>query len=159
VSAHPDEPTSRVARAKARQSAGNVDGALEEYAATLTLDPGYAPALAGRGELRVQQGAFVGADEDLTRAIEGTPNPRDLGVWLSWRAKARAGRRDWEAAYRDYDEVVKRMPDDPGMLFNRGVAAFNTGRKEEAKRDLEEAIRRRPELEAAGRPILEALGE
>lgn len=157
VAKRPDEPTAHVARASVLHLAGNIAGAIEEYTAALKLNPDWVPALAGRGELRVSQGAHVAAEEDLTRAVELQPASRDLGVWLSWRAKARANRLDWEGAYQDYDRTVRLLPEDAGLLFNRGIAALNCGRREQARRDLEESIRRRPDLEAAGRPFLESL--
>jgi tetratricopeptide (TPR) repeat protein len=55
---------------------GELDQAEKHYSRSLEIHPRSSPALAGRGEVRLQQGRLLEAAEDLTRAIQEDPEGR-----------------------------------------------------------------------------------
>ena len=54
-----------------------------------------------------------------------------------------------EDAIADYDEAIRRRPNDSETYYNRGTAKQDLGRFEDAIADYDEAIRLRPDLPEA----------
>lgn len=84
--------------------------ALGAYARALTLDPGYAPALRGRGEALQKLGRHRDALVDLDRAITlGS----DWPVYL-FRARSRRASGDLAGAIADLQRVLEENPGHAG---------------------------------------------
>ncbi|HSB61569.1 MAG TPA: tetratricopeptide repeat protein, partial [Vicinamibacteria bacterium] len=77
-------------------------------------------------------------------APAGLP-PEDLAAKARQGKEAMAAGRFGEAAAL-YAEVVRVLPDEPGMLLNLGMALSMAGRPSEAVPRLEAALRLRPDL-------------
>jgi Flp pilus assembly protein TadD len=66
---------------------GNTKAAWENYSAAVRLDPRYASALTGRGNILYQQGRYAEAADQFSRAVASEPtSPRWLGLAKSLEA-------------------------------------------------------------------------
>jgi tetratricopeptide (TPR) repeat protein len=94
----------------------------------------------GRGLARMKQGDFLGARDDYTRALEAQPSAeiyRHRG-WAYFFADA------WRPALRDFDEAVRRDPQDADAYAGRGLCRVMLGQYREAVADAEASLALRP---------------
>jgi tetratricopeptide (TPR) repeat protein len=113
----PDEPTRRRMVIAAhlhgedlQYSRSDPAGAVGAYARALALDPGYAPALLGRGEALQKLGRHRDALLDLDRAIASGAD------WTGHllRARARQALGDVAGAVADFRRVIEENPGHAG---------------------------------------------
>ena len=107
----------------------------------------------------MDRGRHAEAVPDFTRAIALGAHRTFLLPWRVKRGICLAAGGDLEGALEDFDVAVRADPGNGDYLFNRGWAFFRLGKREEARRDLEEAMRRNPAVEAKARGILKLLEE
>ena len=124
-------------RAHAKESAGDIAGALADYDATLEIWPESGSGLLGRGRLLLETGNFAAAEQTLHRAIEVNDSviARDM---LGAHALLRG---DFQEAHDYYDAVLEREGDDPMDvvgLYGRGAARLRMG-DEAGRADIERA--------------------
>jgi tetratricopeptide (TPR) repeat protein len=81
-------------------------------------------------------------------AALAAPSPQDLAA-LAERGKAAMAAGRFAEAAELYTEIVRALPDEPGMLLNLGMALCMAGRPAEAVAPLEAALKRRPDLAPA----------
>lgn len=97
----PALPGLLLARAKARASLGQLDGARSDVEAVLKVATGQPEALLLRGRLRLDDGEAEGAEADFRRVvILGGPLAAEARLWRA-RALARFGRPDEALAELD----------------------------------------------------------
>lgn len=133
-------PVHRTNRAGLFLRMGRIEEAAVDYAQAIRLDAGYAPAYSGRAALRLREADAEGALADLVLAFRyGKPQPDG---YLT-RAAARQMRGEWQSALDDYDRAVEGGAGAEAYLL-RGILLFERGRREEAERDLREALARSP---------------
>jgi arylsulfatase A-like enzyme/Flp pilus assembly protein TadD len=129
------------------ESTGRTEDALAAWRSGLERQPDDAALHAALGLALARAGGTVpaeGADAEvhLREAIRLSSGFRAdlhvaLGAWLAERGR-------FDAAQRQYDQVLEVAPDDPGARNNRAVAYLQTGRIAEAESELEELVRRHP---------------
>jgi tetratricopeptide (TPR) repeat protein len=120
--------------ALARQ--GRTDDAIREFEAALRLDHEHHLSLVHLGEALGSRGRFPQAEAALRRALELGPADgearRLLAVTLVQQGRV-------EEAMREYEEILRRSPDDLDALNN--VAWIRATHAEAAHRDGPEAVR------------------
>lgn len=133
------------ARAEASRADGRIEEAVALYRATLTADPGHAPALHRLGVLAAANGHPGLATELIGRAVaaDGTAAayPADLGRILHESGRA----AEAEAQYR------RALALDPGAVaarVNLGNALRDLGRPDEAAAELARAAEQAPNVAA-----------
>jgi tetratricopeptide (TPR) repeat protein len=133
-----------------------VDGALARQA-------DYAPALAMRGELDLEEGRYEEAEARLRQAVARAPSDHqaqyDLILCLHHNGKAEEAKareqelRQWEDDLKRFNEIVtKEMPkraDDPALHFTLGQLLLRSGHQEEGIRWLHSALRLDPQYAPA----------
>lgn len=155
-------------------SSGRLDEALAAYEQSLTEDPAWVPALAGRAKVRAAQGDVPGALADYRTAVDRLPQPQlvvELGELLEATGDA-AGAQEQYAVVR----ATQRLYAESGQDVDTELALFEAdhGTPEAAVSSAERAYRKRPDailtqdayawaLHAAGRdaealPIARAAG-
>jgi serine/threonine protein kinase/predicted TPR repeat methyltransferase len=114
-----DEPLARYHRADAREKLGDYEGAVEDAARALELDPAFADAWDMRAVARVGLGDRSGAVEDWTRFLELRPGNLPA---LCNRGNVRAKMGDHEGAIADLSRALELMrPGDPMASRVQGV--------------------------------------
>ena len=93
---------------------------------------------------------FARAEEPGTTvlAIGGKPGQHDVSAWEYFFAaypKADAG--DYEGALAELDAGLEAKPDHPPLLYHRACINAKAGRLDEARPDLERALKLDPELQ------------
>jgi tetratricopeptide (TPR) repeat protein len=151
----PDNLSVQVGLAECRKSLGQLDEAVKLVDQVLSKQPDYAPALALRGRLALDQGQFAEAETWLRQAFHGDPNNyvtrRQLFLCLLRNGKEEEARKleqeskQIEDDLRRYDEIVTRdLPSnshDPALLCELGELLLRLGRQEEGLRWLESALK------------------
>jgi len=73
----------------------------------------------------------------------------DEPALMSQRAKQAMAAGRYEEAAKLYQELVRALPDDAGMIFNLGLARYSAGRHREAAADFAAAVKLDPKLARA----------
>ena len=127
----PNYVTALMIRASANSfSAKNDKEALADYAEAIRLSPNYAQAYNNRSSILLRQKNYKKALEDLNKAIELLPEAR----YYKYRGDAYLAQRKYDAAFKDYDEALKKNPDYVRAYIGRGDA-FYVQRKWQAALD------------------------
>ncbi|MBV8880445.1 MAG: tetratricopeptide repeat protein [Planctomycetaceae bacterium] len=141
ISIDPESWPGWLNRGSARQSSGNLAGALEDYGRCLALKPENGVAWTSRGSVKLDLGDSKGAVEDFDRAI--ALRPESERAW-NLRGLARERLGDREGARGDYDHALELRPSYAIAYANRGFLRRQQGDLEGALRDAEEALRNDP---------------
>lgn len=140
-------------RGLARQSRGNVSGALADFNRALELKPGLAPAYYYRGNLLYKLGQFDAAVSDYDRLVE--LDPRNAAAYYN-RGVARFARGDWAGAVGDMTGAVSLDSGHARAYYVRGVAEHMRGNLDAAVADFDRAVEINPRYAEAynnrGRP-------
>lgn len=124
-------------RANSRYSTRDIEGALDDINGAIDLNPGFGPAHALRGAIRLRTGDSARAEADYDRALElGFADP---GV-RSGRASARFERGDIAGAAEDLQAVVDAAPRNAVSRLRLAIALDRLGRTEEALEQANRAI-------------------
>jgi tetratricopeptide (TPR) repeat protein len=118
------------------------EDAIEAYDNSIGFTPQQAAYLESRGKEHQARGEYREAIEDYSKALDLKPN-----VAVVWARKCalRAVSGEGEMALSDCDraekEAIESKPDIPELLaYYKGVAFWNCGKKEDAKRAYREAL-------------------
>lgn len=135
-------------RAEDFAAQGDLEKALTQYDAAVSLDETSIAAFHGRGMIWRRRGDVDRALVDLDRAIRlSFSDPeiyRDRGaIWFD--------RGNYERAIADFNQAIKLKPDFADAYFRRGVAQRQKGAFENAVEDLDRAMRLDPSLQGAQR--------
>jgi tetratricopeptide (TPR) repeat protein len=137
-------------RALAWMSKGEVERALCDLDEAIRLDPQDAESYNLRAILYAKQGNLERAIAEIERAI-------DLGYENGWMNKAifleQIGRG--EEALESWEQALEVNPKNTLVLCRRGLLLMRQGRRQEAQRDLEQAWKKRKELDAHWRHEVE----
>jgi tetratricopeptide (TPR) repeat protein len=93
----------------------------------------------GRGQAHMQLGEYLNAKDDYTRALDLNPQA-DLFAHRGW---AYYFADSWKPALRDFEEAVRRAPDNADGYVGRGLARLMLGQIHTAIADAETALSRR----------------
>ncbi|MEV4476111.1 tetratricopeptide repeat protein [Nonomuraea sp. NPDC049504] len=139
-------------RAQLLAGRGQVKEALEDYAAAITLDPGFPDYYLERGNLLFRLGRHDEALADFERAIDAGP-PLPEGYYN--RAELRTVRGDTDGALADLGHVIELDPSYLDAYINRAGLLAALDRDEAARADVEVGLALAP-----GNPhLLTVLGQ
>ena len=124
-------------RGNARENKNDFTGAIKDYNKALELDPKFASAYFNRGIARGKKGDLDLAIEDYTKAIgldlEIAPAYMNRG-----NAESKIGKHD--EALEDFKRAFELFDDDMYKKYVAGLICREEGKKEEARKYLEEAL-------------------
>ena len=125
-------------RSDSLMNAGALPQALEVLENVLLLNPTMESALMSKGLIQSNQQNFSSAAETFTQLIE--TNPFNHRARLS-RAFAFTQTKHFEKSIQDYDFVLEKSGERSGeVLYFRAIALLQVGRKDDACKDIQEAI-------------------
>jgi tetratricopeptide (TPR) repeat protein len=122
---------------------GQYDRAIEDFDASIKLDPDYAYAFANRAQTYLNKGEYVRAVQDYGEAIRLKPALE--GVW-NGRCWTRAIIGELQAALADCNEALRLKPDVAATLDSRGLTYLKMGQWDSALDDYSSALRIDPKL-------------
>jgi Tfp pilus assembly protein PilF len=149
---------------------GDVEGAHFHFQNSTRLRPdlgethnNLGTTLSARAQMFAQRGDQATARKEMDEAIvqfaeacRATPQVTAIHLNLA-NALATAGRFD-EAAEK-YEELLAKMPDNPAVINNYGVALYKIGKQKEAVVQFRRALELAPNLKDAQESLAVALGE
>ncbi len=110
-------------RGDAKERAGDLDGALEDFETVLVLWEDAPTALLGAARIHLARGNYSGAEPYLRRAI----HVHDSGIASDMLGAYFLQQGDNASALREYDALLVRQPDSATGLYGRGVARLRAG--------------------------------
>jgi tetratricopeptide (TPR) repeat protein len=117
----------------------DVKGAFDLVSQAVFKDSLLAQAYLERGKMLLQHSSKTDkALADLSQAIYLDP---DIEGVFTIRGTIFFDSQNYSLAIRDFDEAIKRKPNDMHALLNRGVAYYNMGLKDKACKDWDKASR------------------
>ncbi|MBX7187248.1 MAG: tetratricopeptide repeat protein [Vicinamibacteria bacterium] len=127
---------------EALRSAGRSDEAIEQFQASLALDPNQSAAASNLGALLAERGDHDGALPQFEAAIAADPGNAAARNNLG-QEFARRGRMD--EAMLEFRRSIDLDPEDSAPHQSLGIALASVGRADQAIVEFEEAIRLEPE--------------
>ena len=146
VSMAPGYDVALLRRGIYRELAGEIEAAIEDFAAALAVNPKMVSALVSRAHVYMAIGRFDDARRDVDAVVTLEPNGFS-GQTARANLFRLQGRHDDSLAA--YQAVLADFPGHLTAIIGRGVALEQLGRLDEAMQAYEEAIRVAPE-EAVG---------
>ncbi|MFH1724941.1 MAG: tetratricopeptide repeat protein [Elusimicrobiota bacterium] len=145
----PDNPRALANRGTAFLGLGELEKALQDYAAAMDREPALKPLLGKalgkaflkRGQQRIEAKEADGAGKDLETALKLDPKNALAHAEL---ASVALLRQRFDDCLRHLDQAIGSDPDVPGVYGNRGVCLSALGRYKEAIKDLDHAIALNP---------------
>ena len=129
-----------------RHMQGKRAEAIEDYDASVAINPRMVWVYNNRGQLRLDAGDFDGALRDYNEGIRYAP---EKAAFYANRGKVAMMKRDYEGALSDMNEAVRRAPEYAMSYQFRGVVYFSMRDFDHAMRDFDEALRLNPRLPEA----------
>ncbi len=143
-----DNPQYYCQRGDVRVKTGAFNDAIADYTTVLQRSPGFAWAYSGRGQAYLAQGNGQQALPDLNQALRAKPGNFKL---LVLRGRANNLAKSYAAAIADFSQaladksVSSLLPKErANILAQRGFAFVRNERADEAKTDIDEALRLAP---------------
>jgi tetratricopeptide (TPR) repeat protein len=121
-------------RARAKERAGDVEGAEQDYEAALEINPDNGFALLGMGGILLDANELHRAETYLHRSIEVHGSGRAADMLGGYALQ----HDENELALKYYGDLLERVPDHEIALFGRGVARLRLG-DEGGRVDIENA--------------------
>jgi tetratricopeptide (TPR) repeat protein len=122
-------------------SGGEPDRAIEEFDASLLLDPEHGKAFFGRGQAWRAKGEFARSLRDLDEAVRLKPDDSEV---LGYRAYARHRLGDFMGAVADFDRAIDIAPQVAWLYNGRGTSLHADDELEAAVADYKRAIALNP---------------
>jgi DNA polymerase-3 subunit epsilon len=112
------------------------DAALEDFNTTIKINPRYEKAFISRGKLFKIQGNYDSSLKDFNTAIR--LNNKNAEAFF---CKANLiNTKSIEQSIVYYNECLRLNPDNPKVLYNRGMSYFKSGNKEKAIQDFKNGV-------------------
>lgn len=114
--------------------------AIKSFDQAIKADPDFVAAYSNRGQVNRLQKNYEQAISDFTASLE---KGGSIDVLYS-RANTYMDAKDFDNAIRDYGMIINQNPSYPSIFFDRGYAFIMLDKFEDAKKDLEEQLKRDP---------------
>ncbi len=128
-------------RAGVRLDLGNIEEALADAEAAVKFDPAWAAAYARRSQVHMRKLLYVNAEADCRKALTIDAAFVDARIDCAWAAWNLDG---LERALADYDILLKRFPEDTGLIGERAELLYALNRRAEAFEEAERAVKMTP---------------
>jgi len=115
------------------RSQGKPDEAVEQFAAAVSLEPEFVPALIHLANVEIDENRLDRAEPLLERAHEIDPMSAPVLIGLG---KVASGRRDYAAAVEYFEEALRLAPDATEIHYPLGLAYRGLGEQEKAERHM-----------------------
>lgn len=124
-------------RGVARYEAGDYRGALSDYDSALARGAQEVELYMNRGMACEKLQLYLQAFADFTKALE-----LDAGWYKPWllRANLHFRQKQYRQAVDDYTNALAWQPENPHVLYNRGLALHYLGQNKKACQDLSAAL-------------------
>lgn len=113
--------------------------ARADYESFLKIAPINLEARLGLATVCERMGRITDAMDELNRAVQMFP---DSAVAYAARALFETGQKQYEPALYDWTEAIRRRPDNTAYVVSKVDLLLQLGRRKEARRELDDAIRR-----------------
>ena len=113
--------------------------ARADYESFLKIAPINLEARLGLATVCERMGRITDAMDELTRAVQMFP---DSAVAYAARALFETGQKQYEPALYDWTEAIRRRPGNTAYVVSKVDLLLQLGRRKEARRELDDAIRR-----------------
>ena len=131
-------------RGMAKEYAGDLYRAEEDYYKAITINPNYPNGHNNCGNIKLKRADYAGAIRDYDRAIELYAQHTEA---YYNRGIAREGLGDIDGAVQDFDKAVELNPEGVDGYWRRGIARENLGDYGGAIEDFDKVIELAPESE------------
>jgi adenylate cyclase len=125
---------------------GRPEDAVRVYDAGLAINPNAAVLLALRSTPKDYLGRFEQAKSDVQQAMVLSPRDPAMGQWFNFRADAELGLRRYDEALEDSKRALEGGHRVFYTYLNLAAAHAFKGEMDEAKADMAEARRNKPDL-------------
>jgi tetratricopeptide (TPR) repeat protein len=122
VFAAPQSAAELTAQARAKEKAGDVDGAIADYTRAIDLDPKDGTTYGLRGLAKKAKGDCPGAIADYSRALE--LDPKNAAAFFN-RGSARVDLRVYGEAIQDFSRAIELDPQNSHLYHFRGCAFYD----------------------------------
>ncbi|MFP3979460.1 tetratricopeptide repeat protein [Marinobacter sp. KMM 10035] len=130
---HPGIPELEYSIALLLKIAGNPQAALGRLEPLLKEEPNFQPAIILKGDLLYQSDREIEALEHLMVNTRRFPASRQMGTLY---ARMLISEGELQAAQDEFNRLVKRYPDNPGLRLSHALVALENGQLELAKKEL-----------------------
>lgn len=136
ISHYPDYFGGYYRRGWYKDNSKDIDGAIEDYTMAIVLQPDYAYAYLGRGDMYELKGDTVSATADYKKVIEidTIPNNGSCAQYAYWGL----GQKD--KAIEFMDKVIANEPDDAGNYYDAACLHSRMGESEKSMEFLKTAL-------------------
>ena len=130
-----------------KDNSRDIDGAIEDYTMSIVLEPAYAYAYLGRGDMYISKGDTVSASADYRKVIEldTIPNNNSCAQYAYW------GLGQKEKAIEFMNNMIKNAPNDAANYYDAACLYSRMNETEKAlefmKTALEKGFRRFAHIE------------
>jgi len=114
--------------------------AMADYNKTIELRPDYMPAYHNRGNAKKSLKDIQGSIDDYALALGINP---DFVNSLSMQAHSYSVLQQWDSALANYNKLIELNPKNGEAFYNRGLCLINSGQKEKACSDFNQAAQLR----------------
>jgi tetratricopeptide (TPR) repeat protein len=146
VALHPRIPAAQLAYAHLAVRGGELDRALAAAEEALTLTPGWDEAALFKARILLSQKEPLRAQEFYESFLASYPQA--VHVRLNY-ARHLIDQKQWDKARSQFERVVQAAPADADAVYALGLLSLQTGKPDEAEKYLREALRLRPDNDAA----------
>ena len=141
-----DQPGAHINLGNLYASLGRVDAAATAYQAAIRLDPSAAPAYVNLADLRSRAGDNAVAIAVLQAGLESQPGTENLQTAALHHSLGLALAREqrYEEAIEELKVAAKQSPDDVRYAYVLGVALYDSGKRAQGLKVLQQALLRHP---------------
>ena len=126
-------------RAYVHMQQHHFDLAKVDYESFLRLQPRHFEARLGLAHVLQKMGRKTDTVDELNRLVQMFPDSADA---YAARAAYETGQKQYDIALYDWDEAIRRKPMNSGYVVSKADVLITLYRMDEARRELNDAIRR-----------------
>ncbi|MBS3804707.1 MAG: tetratricopeptide repeat protein [Oleiphilaceae bacterium] len=134
---HPNNQEIQYSIALLLKITGDPEAALDKLEPLLKETPEFQPALVLKGDLLYQIGKEKEALNHLLRNTRRYPDNRQMGTLYG---RMLISEDELRAAQDEFDRLMQRFPDAPGLQLSHALVALENGETETAREDLAQLI-------------------